>query len=95
MTGQCPKCNGTCRIPLTAEQAKYKSVLAGYDPETDTLPCDNCGGQCMFGKPTGQVPLRADGTPCLHEYTGRQSGRCYVVYSCKHCPFTFDIDSGD
>lgn len=92
-TGVCPVCNGTGR--RSASNDKYKHVMAGYDANTDTVPCHNCGGQTMYGQPTGVVPLRADGTPCVHEYTGRNAGRCYTIYTCKHCGQTYDIDSSD
>lgn len=58
-------------------------------------PCNNCGGQGMFGIATGVVPLRPDGTPCKHEYVGETRGRCYTVYTCKHCNHSYDIDSSD
>lgn len=93
--GICPVCNGTHRIPVPERSQQYKNVLAGYDKETDTLACSNCGGQRMFGRPTGEVRLRSDGTPCKHEYTGVSRGRCYTVYTCKHCGDSYDIDSGD
>ena len=48
--GICPVCSGSGRVP--AEDTKYKNVLAGYDARTDTLECQNCGGQYMFGRPT-------------------------------------------
>lgn len=91
--GTCPVCNGTGR--RSAHGVSYKTVFAGYDPVTDTLKCDNCGGQTMSALPTGQVPLRKDGTPCVHEYTGRSAGRCYTIYTCIHCSYTYDIDSSD
>ena len=93
--GACPVCNGQGRRPIPEESKRYRSVIAGYDAETDTIPCNNCGGQTMWGKPTGMVPLREDGTPCVHEYTVREAGRCYRIYTCKHCKYSFDIDSGD
>lgn len=91
--GICPVCNGTGR--RSAEGVAYKSVMAGYDSATDTLACDNCGGQTMYGQPTGKVPLREDGTPCKHEFKGRTAGRCYTIYTCVHCNYTYDIDSSD
>ena len=81
--------------------------VAGYEPagegpfvdgqgyEGGTYPCDNCGGQTMASKGTGTVPLRADGTPCLHEYTHSNAGRCLHKYVCKHCADSYYIDSGD
>lgn len=91
--GTCPVCMGTGR--RSAEGVAYKSVMAGYDSTTDTLACDNCGGQTMYGRPTGKVPLRSDGTPCVHEFVGRNAGRCYTIYTCRHCGYTYDIDSSD
>jgi hypothetical protein len=89
----CPVCNGSGRKP--AGDYKYKNVIAGYDKETDTLQCDNCGGQRMYGRPTGKTRARADGTPCVHEYTSQNLGRCYNRYTCKHCEYAYDIDSSD
>lgn len=91
--GVCPVCNGTKRV--SASNEKYKHIIAGYDKETDTLACRNCGGQTMFGSPSGEVKLRSDGTPCKHEYEGVTRGRCYTVYTCKHCGDRYDIDSSD
>lgn len=92
-TCPCPVCSGTGRRP--AGDYRYKEVTAGFDRETDTLPCNNCGGQTMYGKPTGQSFLRDDGTPCTHEYTTTNLGRCYNRYTCKHCGYSYSIDSGD
>ena len=92
-TGTCPVCEGTCRKP--AGDGRYKIYTAGYDAATDTVPCTNCGGQTMWGKPTGQVPLRPNGEPCKHEYNYTKLGRCYHGYTCKHCGYSYDIDSGD
>jgi hypothetical protein len=92
--GICPKCNGTSRRP--AGISPYKNSIAGYDAETDTFTCDNCGGQTMYGRATGKVPLRKDnGQPCLHEYNYKKLGNCYHGYTCKHCDYSFNIDSGD
>lgn len=97
-TGACPRCNGTLRRPYPLDHdptGRYKPVTFGYDAATDTLPCNNCGGQTMAGRATGRVPLRADGSPCLHEFRGRAAGRCYTEYTCKHCREHYAIDSGD
>ncbi len=91
----CPKCNGTKRIELTEAHRPYAHILAGYDRETDTLLCDNCGGQTMSGVATGEVRERPDGTACWHEYDSEQKGNCYRVYTCKHCGYRYDIDSSD
>ncbi len=91
--GVCPVCNGSGRTP--AGDNKYKSITAGYDKETDTFGCNNCGGQRMYGQPTGEVQLRADGTPCKHEYDYKKLGNCYHGYTCKHCGDRYEIDSGD
>lgn len=92
-TGICPVCNGSKR--MSAASIAYKSGYRGYDADSDTLPCNNCGGQTMWGEPSGVVSLRDDDTPCVHEYDCRKKGRCYHVYYCKHCSYSFDIDSGD
>ena len=86
----CPVCEGTKEVRLTDEERRNW----GYRDQTHRA-CPNCGGQTMWGKATGLTFLREDGTPCRHEYRGSQRGRCYVVYSCRHCPDSFDIDSGD
>ena len=91
--GTCPVCNGTLRRP--AGDFRYKTTTVGYDALTDTLPCNNCGGQAMYGRPTGQVSLREDGSPCTHEYTSEHVGRCLTRYSCIHCDYAYSIDSGD
>ncbi len=93
--GTCPKCNGTCRIPVPESSRRYAKITAGYDAVTDTFQCNNCGAQKMFSKATGKVQVRADGTPCLHEYAGHKIGNCLWQYDCKHCPESFVIDSGD
>lgn len=92
-TGICPVCNGSGR--RFAGNDKYKKMYSSYDEATDTLSCNNCGGQTMFGRATGQVPLRSDGTPCRHEYTSATVGRCLTRYTCRHCDSRYEIDSGD
>ena len=93
--GVCPVCNGSLRRPVPAESQRYKHVCAGYDAATDTFACNNCGGQTMFGRPTGQVNLNQAGEPCTHSYEGVNAGRCYTKYTCKHCGDKYDIDSSD
>lgn len=93
--GTCPVCNGTTRVPVPEASQRYRHVLGGYDAATDTIPCSNCGGQYMFGTATGKVRVREDGTPCKHEYTGKNLGRCYNGYTCKHCGDYYTIDSSD
>jgi DNA-directed RNA polymerase subunit RPC12/RpoP len=70
-------------------------VIAGYDKTTDTFGCNNCGGQYMFGRATGQVRLNNAGEPCTHSYSGETAGRCLTEYTCKHCGDRYQIDSGD
>lgn len=89
--GTCPVCLGTGRV----DAGPGEHWFAGYDRETNTLACRNCGGQTMSVFGTGRVRLREDGTPCVHEFVGRNAGRCYTIYTCKHCGSSFDIDSGD
>lgn len=91
--GTCPVCNGSGRRPAGADP--HKKVYSSYDEATDTLACNNCGGQYMYSKPTGKVNLRSDGTPCVHEYKGYNIGRCLTQYVCNHCNSSYQIDSGD
>lgn len=91
--GTCPVCNGSGRRPAGNDQ--YKTMYAGYDKHTDTLPCTNCGGQYMYGTPKGEVRMREDGTPCTHKYVSKNVGRCLTEYLCIHCGDRYQIDSGD
>lgn len=61
----------------------------------DGEECRNCGGRTMSGRGTGKTYSRPDGTPCKHEYTRHNIGRCLDLYRCKHCPSQHEIDSGD
>lgn len=88
--GECPKCHGT-GVGLPVDQATRK-----YFPDMLHHPCDNCGGQTMSSRAVGYTRLRpSTDKGCLHEFTHRDAGRCYHVYTCKHCGLTFDIDSGN
>lgn len=93
--GPCPVCNGTTREPITDERRPFAKNYSGYDKETDTVGCGNCGGQYQWGKPSGQVRLRPDGSPCNHHYDGMNVGRCLTQYDCRHCGDSYKIDSGD
>jgi hypothetical protein len=93
--GTCPVCNGTGRVPVSAEQQKYKHVYSGYDELTDTLGCSNCGGQYMYSRPSGKVRLNQSGEPCKHSYTSKNVGRCLTEYTCSECGDRYQIDSGD
>ena len=93
--GTCPVCNGTGRQPATADQKRYAKVLAGYNTDDDTIGCRNCGGQRMFGKPTGRVKLNKEGVPCTHSYVSSNAGRCLTNYTCQFCDDRYQIDSGD
>lgn len=88
----CPVCNGTKRQHYEGE---YKDLVAGFDKATSTIPCQNCGGQYMFGSPTGLVRHNKDNLPCTHSYKGISSKNCLHVSQCIHCGDTFEIDSGD
>lgn len=58
--------------------------------------CRNCGGQTMAGRASGKTTINPKtGLGCLHEFEGHNAGRCYVRYVCKHCSYTYSIDSGD
>lgn len=89
----CPVCNGSGRRP--AGDYKYKHITSGYDATTDTLRCNNCGGQYMYGMPSGKVRANKEGMPCTHHYTSSTIGRCLTEYTCKHCGDRYTIDSGD
>ena len=93
----CPVCNGTGQRPCPDHLRKYgvSNGWYGYRAEDDTVHCDNCGSQYMFGKPTGQVKLNREGVPCKHNYTGKTVGRCLTQYTCEHCGDSYQIDSGD
>lgn len=88
----CPKCFGGLRMPANDRNRG----CYGYDQETDSLPCNNCGGQTMELKATGLVPVDpATGEGCMHQFEGRNAGNCYTVYKCTKCHYSFPIDSGD
>ena len=92
----CPKCNGTTRRKVPALSRPWATSLATYDKATDTLACDNCGGQRMELKATGQTRIDpTTGLGCLHAYTGRIAGNCYTVYTCAKCGDSYGIDSSD
>lgn len=91
---QCPVCQGTGREPYP-EGVKVHSSAYGYDPQTHTIPCTNCGGQYMYSAPTGMVPLNKKGLPCVHVYLVERVGNCLYQYKCLECDDTFQIDSGD
>ena len=93
--GCCPVCNGSGRVPVPESMERYKNVIAGYDKDTDTLACTNCGAQYMFGRSTGEVRLNREGVPCTHSYTSQTVGRCLTEYTCEHCGDRYQIDSGD
>lgn len=89
---ECPKCNGTGIMPLSPSQLElnwYKSQ------GQTTTKCNNCGGQFMYGEPTGLVNANRDGEACLHNYVGHKAGRCLTEYVCTKCSSSYQIDSGD
>ena len=88
--GVCPVCNGTKEVPLTAGELKYS-----WNKDKTHRACTNCGGQTMYGRATGQVPLNKEGQPCKHKYTKRTTGRCLTEYTCTDCGHRYEIDSGD
>lgn len=95
--GTCPVCNGTGHMPCPDHLRNYgqKNGWYGYRAEDDTVTCNNCGGQRMYGTPSGKVPLNKKGEPCTHKYSGRTIGRCLTEYICEHCGDKYQIDSGD
>jgi len=93
-TGICPVCNGSKRKWLGPNPPQWTNI-AGYDKDTNTLPCTNCGGQYMSFDAKGTVPLRPDGKPCTHSYKAVTVSNCYHRYTCEHCGDVHHIDSGD
>ena len=95
--GVCPVCNGSGRMPTPEKLRRYGEQYGwyGYSKDDDCCTCNNCGGQTMYGKPSGKVLLRPDGTPCVHDYRSATIGRCLTRYTCVHCGSYHDIDSGD
>jgi hypothetical protein len=95
--GTCPACNGTGHMPCPDNLRGYgqRNGWYGYRAEDDTVTCTNCGGQTMYGRATGQVPLNRSGEPCLHRYTSRTVGRCLTEYTCAECGHSYQIDSSD
>ena len=95
--GICPVCNGSGHMPCPDNIRQYgiKNGWYGYRVEDDTVECRNCGAQYMMGRPTGEVRLRPDGTPCVHEYDVVTVSNCYHKHTCIHCGEVHHIDSGD
>lgn len=93
--GVCPVCNGSGRVPVPESMVRYKDMIAGYEAATDTFGCMNCGGQRMYGSPTGRVRLNKAGQPCTHRYTSKTVGRCLTEYTCSECGDSYQIDSSD
>jgi transcription elongation factor Elf1 len=97
--GVCPVCNGAKRVPCP-EHLKGVGVLLkwyNYDSQSDTIPCQNCGGQYhidkyVCGEPTGVVVLQSNGVPCTHEYESANKGRQHTEYKCVHCGDTYITD---
>jgi len=95
--GVCPVCNGELRCRATEREIKDGRAFGWYDyRESDqTRRCGNCGAQYQYGKPTGQVPLRSDGTPCQHQYTASEGQwRGTTNYTCRHCGDYYMVDGG-
>jgi hypothetical protein len=100
--GTCPVCNGTTRRPINEDEHYLRNLSSkeaswyGYDKETDTRKCGNCGPRGMFAGPSdGKVHLKPDGLPCKHRYHEETIGRCYHQSTCEHCGDSYTIDSGD
>jgi transcription elongation factor Elf1 len=94
----CPTCEGTKRVAPTDYHRSFLDKYPtwfGYDAETDTVSCNNCGGRGQYATATGKSYLREDGTPCVHKDASRSIGRCYTEYTCIHCGHSYTIDSSD
>lgn len=94
----CPVCHGTKKM-VPSEQLKefIRRYSTAYSEEytTESVPCNNCGGQTQTGKPTGYVYVREGGVPCTHQYTSQQMSMSYRKLTCIKCGATHFIDSGD
>ncbi len=78
-------------IPLTEKELTYS-----WNKNRTHQQCLNCGGQTMSGKALGYTKIDpATGLGCNHTVQGRSAGRCYNIYTCTKCKFSFDIDSSD
>ena len=95
--GVCPVCHGTTRMPCPDFRRDFAQRYGsfGYDKDTDSVECDNCGGQYQFGKPSGTVKLDKNGDPCKHSYASTKGyWNCTTNYRCIHCGDSYMIDSG-
>ena len=87
----CPTCEGTSVVPLSEKELTYN-----WNKGKTHRACSNCGGQTMSGKALGYTKIDpTTGLGCQHTFTGRLAGRCYHIYTCTKCRFSYDIDSGD
>jgi hypothetical protein len=87
----CPDCGGTGKVELTEKELGY----SWYKGHTHRQ-CTNCGGQTMSGRALGYTRIDpTTGLGCHHTVTSMKAGRCYHIYTCTKCNFSFDIDSGD
>ena len=95
--GVCPVCNGSLQMPCPDELRKHGKQFGWYNyrESDDTVKCNNCGAQKMYGHPTGRVKLDKNGNPCKHSYKSENVGRCLTSYTCEHCGDNYVIDSGD
>lgn len=88
---ECPCCKGTGLVELTEKEKLYS-----WNKNKTHRQCSNCGGQTMSGKALGYSKIDPNtGLGCEHTVTGRNAGRCYHIYTCTKCGFSYDIDSGD
>lgn len=88
---QCPVCEGTGKVLLTE-----KELIYSWNKGCTHRQCTNCGGQTMAGTALGYTVIDpTTGLGCQHTVTGRTAGRCYNIYTCTKCKFSYDIDSGD
>jgi transcription elongation factor Elf1 len=92
--GICPKCNGSGRVlcPPKYRSSFQQNGWFGYDPNTKTIECDNCGAQYQHSKPSGIVKMSYTGKPCVHRYSEEQLSAHYVKYNCKLCGDVYFVD---
>lgn len=103
-TGVCPMCLGSGKklvdgrtweefysgeLPAHPDQIRYAIEYGKISPEL-VATCTNCGGYENV-RPNGRVPLREDGTPCMHEFEMVAITPTAEIHKCKHCGYQYRV----
>lgn len=100
-TGICPMCHGCGR--KLKDGSGWETVFPGGIPPIQEMyahiaknvpndlyvRCTNCGGGEDV-MPNGRVPLREDGTPCMHEYDIIPMSPTSDIHKCKYCRYQYN-----